>query len=131
MAKIPDRHREKWLHNRRFLSTIADEYADWMVTVVFYTALHAVETLFAHDGVTVLTGHTGRNQTLKTVNRYKQIWTHYRPLYDAARTARYDATPTGWLPVRDIKSRLILNLYALEKSVLKLTESANQLDAVW
>ncbi len=113
------------------MSTITDDYADWMVVVVFYTALHAVETLLANDRITVIAGHTARNQTLKSVNRYKQVWTHYRPLYDAARTARYDPTPTAWLPVQAIKSRLVVDLYALEKSVQKLTGSTTQLDPVW
>jgi hypothetical protein len=131
MASTPDQHRDKWLHNRRFVSTIADEYADWMVTVLFYAALHAVETLLAHDRVMAIAGHTARNQTLKTVNRYRQVWIHYRPLYDAAHTAPYDPAPASWLPVDDVKSKLVVTLYALEKSVLKLTGSASQLDPVW
>lgn len=124
-------HNAKWRHNRAFLGTIGDEYADWMIVVMFYAALQAVETLFAHDGTRVHTGHEDRNRTLKTVNRYKQVWRDYRPLYDAARTARYDPTPEEWLSAADVRTRLSRHLYGIEQSVLKLTGSADRLEPLW
>ena len=124
-------HQSKWLSNRQFLATVGQAHPDWMATVIFYTALHAIETLFAHDGTRVFPGHTERNQTLKTVNRYKNLWMHYRPLYDAARTARYDPIPSTWMTAPDIKAHLVKHLYAIEKSVQKLAGLSLQLDPVW
>ena len=124
-------HKTKWLHNRAFLGTVGDDYADWMVAVMFYAALHAVETLFAHDKMRVHASHTERNQTLKNLNRYKKIWHHYRPLYETARTARYDPAPADWIPAEEVKSRLVGHLYGLEKSVLKLAGLNGTLGPVW
>ena len=36
-------HREKADHNQKFLDSIAKEFPDWKVTVIFYKALHLVE----------------------------------------------------------------------------------------
>jgi hypothetical protein len=124
-------HQSKWFHNRQFVKSVPDTYADWMVTVMFYASLHAVEVLFAHDGTRTYAGHTDRNQTLKSVNRYKQIWANYRPLFDASRTARYDPTLASWLPVERVKTQLVKHLYALEQSVLRLTGMPNDLVPIW
>jgi len=45
-------HITQWKHNRAFLATIPPDYPDWVVTVAFYVALHAVDALLAHDKVT-------------------------------------------------------------------------------
>lgn len=124
-------HRVKWAHNREFLGTIEEKYCDWMVTAAFYAAVHAVETLFAFDGVGNHTSHMDRNQTLKTINRYRKIWQHFRPLWGAAQTSRYECTSTSWIPVEDVKRRLVgVHLYGVEASVLKLTKSADSLDQI-
>lgn len=127
----PAQHKSKWLHNRQFLGTIADEFPDWMVTVMFYAALHAVENLFAHDGTRTHGGHTARNQTLKTVQRYRNIWRHYRPVFDAARTTRYEVETIFWVPAEDVKTKLSSHLYAIEASVLKLTGQSDRLESIW
>ncbi len=115
------RHHKKWMHNRKFLSAIDDEFSDWMVVVAFYTALHAIEALFAHDGVTESIDHYSRNQILKGYKRYDQIWRHYRPLRDAAQAARYQCGDDSWVPVADVKGRLIgHHLASLGQSVSKL-----------
>ena len=62
-------HKQKWLHNRAFLETIADDYPDWKATVMFYVALHIVEVLFARDDTRPHSSHAARNETLKTVHR--------------------------------------------------------------
>src|SRR5438105_3378874 len=105
MDRVARQFEAKWLHNRRFIATIADTYPDWMVTVVFYTAMHAVQTLLATDGAGVPGTHAARNQTLKGTRRYQKIWEHYRPLYDAAIVARYHCSddPGAWIPLRDVK----------------------------
>jgi hypothetical protein len=102
-----------------------------MVVATFYAAVHAVETLFAFDRTRIHGSHTDRNQTLKTVQRYQAIWRHYRPLFDAARTARYEVEARLWISVEDVKTRLVQELYGVERSVLKLTGSTDGLSPVW
>src|SRR5688572_22138776 len=115
-------HRSRWMHNREFVAFLPDRFADWMLTGVFYAAVHAVETLVAFDGLTNHTSHEARNQTLRTVRRYHFIWKHYRELYNASQTTRYHADPTSWIPADDVKTVWIPNyLYPLERSVQKLT----------
>ena len=41
----PSKHLDQWKHNRAFSSEISGAYPDWIVTVAFYVALHAVDAL--------------------------------------------------------------------------------------
>lgn len=128
-----DKHLDKWRHNREFLKSIDDRYPDWMATVAFYAAVHAVEALFAFDNRPSSSNHTNRFDILRYNNRYKNIHKHFHPLYQAARTARYECDSTSWLPVESIKSELIpKHLYPLEKSVQKLIQAQGLLfEPVW
>lgn len=111
-------HLRQWKHNRDFLSTIAFPYTDWIVTVAFYTALHAVDALLAAEGVKRVTDHRSRNGVLMDTNRYQKIWKLFSPLYNLSQTVRYLANPADWVPYscisRDILGRY---LYPIEDSV--------------
>ncbi|HSV14458.1 MAG TPA: hypothetical protein VLI90_09370 [Tepidisphaeraceae bacterium] len=112
-------HINQWKHNRKFISSIDPEFHDWIITAVFYTAVHAVDTLLAHDKVTV-TDHEARNRALKLTNRYEQINLKYEALYGLARTIRYFANPTKWVaPERIYKDVVVRYLYPIEASVQK------------
>ena len=116
----PNDHITQWLHNRAFLTEIRPDYRDWIVTAAFYTALHAVDTLLAFDKVTV-TNHESRNRTLARVNRYDKIYDRFDPLYKLARTIRYLADATQWVPLEQIQPKIIeRHLYPIEQSVQKL-----------
>ena len=113
-------HISQWKHNREFLKTVSPPYHDWVVTAAFYTALHAIDTLLAHDKVNV-TNHEGRNLALSHTNRYEHINQIYQPLYGLARTVRYFANPAKWVPADQIQKNVIVRyLYPIEKSVQKL-----------
>ena len=121
MASTTD-HLNQWEHNRRLLTRLEPEFPDWIITVTFYVSLHAVDALLAHDNVTRIVSHDARNDTLKRVNRYQQIYRHYRPLYDLSRRVRYLAKPAEWLPAAEIETGIFGRyLYPLETSVAKLT----------
>lgn len=116
-----ERHIKQWLHNRQFLATIDPSYNDWIVTVSFYTALHAVDVLFATDKRFNITSHDARNGTLKRVKRYEKIHKHYSPLYRLSQTVRYYASPDKWVAHDQIQAQVIRShLYPLEQSVKKL-----------
>ena len=124
-------HRNRWFHNRAFVGTINDAYCDWILTAAFYAAVHAVETLVAHDGLPNHTSHEARNQTLQKTNKYKQIWKHYHTLYNVSLTTRYHCSPDTWISAEQIKKKLIPSyLYPVEKSVQKLLGDAEKLPVV-
>lgn len=126
-----EQHRAKWHSNRAFLATVAGDHPDWMIVVLFYSALHSIETLLSHDGARTSGGHTGRNQLLKRGNRYKGIWTHYRVLYDVSRTARYEPVAPNWMTVEHVRTRLAPRLYAIEQIVQHHVGIHDALKPVW
>jgi hypothetical protein len=116
-----EKHISQWKHNREFLCTISPNYPDWIVTACFYTAVHAIDTLLAHDKF-FPTSHDSRNEVLVKTNRYAAIYKSYGPLYTLSRTVRYFANPTVWIKIEDIQPKVIEKyLYPIEKSVQKLT----------
>ena len=115
-----DDHIRQWQHNRRCLCTIAPDFSDWQITVAFYTALHAVDTLLSFDKVTV-TNHEGRNRTLAGTNRYEKVNESYQPLYNLSRVVRYLAQPQKWVPPHHIQRQVVERyVYPIERSVQKL-----------
>jgi hypothetical protein len=112
------KHLKQWKHNRRFLGLVPKAYPDWMVTVTFYVALHAVDALLAHDGVARVNSHETRNEVLIRTKRYQQIWKYYQPLHDLSRRIRYLAEPGTWVPVEEMSTQVWGRyLYPIEKSV--------------
>ena len=69
------------------------QHADWIVTLAFYKALHAVDSYLAKQGIHPKSHtnkqKTGRNEYVQ--NRLGRIYTRYYALYRASRRARYDA----------------------------------------
>ena len=114
-------HIKQWKHNREFLGTISPKYADWIVTVAFYVALHAVDALLAHANVERVTSHDTRNAVLRQTNKYLKVKKHYMPLYDLSQTVRYLADPHIWVPPDQINREVLRRyLYPIEESVQKL-----------
>lgn len=125
------KHKQQWLHNRQFLSEIPRGFPDWMVTTSFYIALHAVETLFAHDQVSGVINHQSRNEILGTTRRYTHINKRYKPLYGLARTVRYFAEPQKWVPVEQVQVNVLNRyLFPIEKLVQKLISDSFELDSL-
>ena len=117
-----DRHIQQWKHNRAFLQSIRPEYHDWMIVGMFYTALHAIDTLLA-SRQDEAQDHTSRNGKLSQSKSYQKIWESYRPLYALSRSVRYFAEPSTWIPPDKIQSELLnRHLYPIEKSVIKLAK---------
>src|SRR5688500_11533258 len=110
-------HVRQWKHNRDFLGAIPQPYPDWLVTAAFYVALHAVDALLAHDGVTRVIDHRTRNEVLVRTNRYTRIASLYLPLFDLSRTVRYLADPAKWVRAEDVEKDVLGRyLYPIEQS---------------
>jgi hypothetical protein len=115
-------HIQQWLHNRRFLAQIPPDYPDWQVTVAFYAALHSIDALLAFDKVIDrVINHDTRNAVLMHTNKYAFLNKKYQPLYSLARTVRYLADRTKWVPSHTIQANVIGRyLFPIEQSVQKL-----------
>jgi hypothetical protein len=114
-------HIKQWKHNRDFLARVPPEFPDWQVTVAFYVALHAVDSLLAHEKVPRINSHDARNSALLNTNRYAFIKDKYLPLYDLSRRVRYLAEPAKWVPPDRIQTDVVHRyLSPIEQSVQKL-----------
>ncbi len=124
-------HIAQWKHNRDFLAQVPPQYSDWLVTVSFYVALHAVDALLAVDKVTRVNSHDARNEVLAKTNRYSAIWKLYRPLFDLSRTVRYLADPVRWVPATTIEKEVIKRyLYPIERAAQGLMKMDLKLSAI-
>jgi hypothetical protein len=113
-------HLRQWKHNRELLSSLPPSHPDWIVTVVFYTALQAVDALLAFDKVLGITTHERPNEVLLRTNRYSKINRGHYPLYMLSRTVRYMANPAAWVKVEEMNKRVLPHLYHVEQSVAHL-----------
>lgn len=129
MAKSSS-HVSQWKHNRALIHLIPASHPDWIVTITFYAALHAVDSLLAHDGVSPIT-HTDRSRALQKNRRYDKVYRCYDPLYKLSRTVRYLSEPSKWVRYEDIPIKVFEGLlYPIEASIFKLTGWPNDLDKI-
>lgn len=92
-----------------------------MVTAIFYASVHAIGTLFVADRVKPPDTHSARFRVLRATNRYRQIYRHYKPIYDASIDSRYGCRPSVWMPADLVDADLLRGeFFPLEKSVCKL-----------
>ena len=123
-------HIAQWKHNRLFIASIDGHFHDWIVTAVFYTALHSIDTLLSHDKISV-TDHDARKRALLQTNRYEFINKKFLPLYGLSRSIRYLANPSKWVSADAIQKEVIERyLYPIENSVQKLIDQKLELGPV-
>lgn len=119
-----DKHIAQWKHNRELLHQLPLSHPDWIVTVVFYTALHAIDALLRFDEVPAVTDHANRMRALTRANRYRKVYQHFHTLYTLSRTVRYMADPAAWIPPGDVNDNVLKrHLYPIENSVQKLMKT--------
>lgn len=101
----PTEHQEKADSHFRFLGQISDEFADWLATVAFYTAVELVEKLLAKHGHHSK-DHFDRKTALKRYHPNRQLNEAYNDLYNASLDARY--LPRSNCPsAKDVRDILI------------------------
>jgi len=44
-------HIAQWKHNRSLIAQIPASHPDWIVTIVFYTAVQAIDAALAFEGI--------------------------------------------------------------------------------
>jgi hypothetical protein len=119
-AKV-DLHIKQWEHNRSLISQIPRSHPDWIVTVIFYTAVHAIDAALTWEGAPFW-NHDTRFAALGNINRFKRVRELYHVVYDLCRKVRYTAKPNEWIPPGKIDA-LVLRAYLLpiEQSIENLT----------
>ncbi|AQS58001.1 hypothetical protein [Desulforamulus ferrireducens] len=67
------------------------DYPEWVVTILFYTAVHLIEAELAKYSQHCL-NHKTRNKAVIAVENCKPIFPEYETLYRQSKKARYDCT---------------------------------------
>jgi len=90
---MPDKeaHLKKAKHNERFyasLDTKGTPYKDWVVTGVFYTALHLIDAYLATQNIHPFS-HGMRDDWVKKNRELDKVWLDYRDLKEFRMKASY------------------------------------------
>lgn len=108
-------HLHKAEHNEAFylsFDLVATPYLDWVVTGIFYSALHYIESYLATQGKQSQT-HADRNKNIEDdPNLGRDIYNKFKHLKDDSENGRYLMkvfTPG------EIKQYIIPNLYGIKE----------------
>ena len=110
-----------------YLSKENDQHSEWIAVTAFHRALHLSEAVLLTKRIDYDRTHVGRDQALKRTRSTKNIWKHYRPLWQASCIARYLAFhddeyidfSSFMEPAEVISESIEYRLRELEKSVPK------------
>jgi hypothetical protein len=93
-------HLKQAKNNEAFLLQVRslNDFADWGVTVVFYSAVHYGRALMAMLG-TQITSHQHFQTEFFRRTTDKNAYKHFRSLQTAAESSRYDVIPFTWTDV--------------------------------
>ncbi len=87
-----DQHLAQAAHNEKFALSIGDwsksEYRDWVVTALFYSALHLLDARLDRYGIHPLF-HARRERCLETLSDFKNLKRQYYDLQHGSENARY------------------------------------------
>ena len=86
-------HREQAEHNKAFVQSFNLEtspYLDWVVTGVFYTALHLIEWFLKTRGFTGRRDHHLRDAYITRTSELRSIYFHYIELKFQSEAGRYE-----------------------------------------
>jgi hypothetical protein len=85
-------HVEQARRNYRLYQQLCsqDEYPDWAMTLLFYTALHLVQAYIRQYGEWFPQTHDARREFINEDRRLEALWYDYRELYDQSRNVRYN-----------------------------------------
>jgi hypothetical protein len=115
-----DAHIAQWKHNRSLIPQVPATHPDWIVTVAFYVAVHAVDSVLEFEESPAC-NHETRFKAIAKINRMRKIGELYHPLYDLCRKIRYTADPNQWIRPENIYKYVIKGyLLPLERSAINL-----------
>lgn len=103
-----DDYLRQWRRNRKCSASLGSEFVDWQITVIFYTALHAINAAAAHLGEKPC-DHKTRNDLVKSNEAFANVRTNYLLLYRLSRFTRYDPDPDSWLPEKFLTAQAVVD----------------------
>lgn len=109
-----DEHYNQYLHNMKMLNSDifkGDEFADWLVTVLFYGAVHLVECEISKVHGMHAKNHDVRFGWVSRTEPLKNVCSEYSFLYFQSRRSRYECVKFSPGDLRIIKN----NFTAIEK----------------
>lgn len=118
---VVDAHLRRAEDNRSFRETIPDKYPNWIVTAVFYEAVHYIEALLVFDGHGSC-DHDSRFDRLRSDRRYSHVRMFYNQLFNLSVRARYEPAPiTDAVSLDEIHKKVIGHLLKqVRQSTLRL-----------
>lgn len=110
------KHREQLSHNKQLLNTdvFGSSHNDWKVTVVFYCAVHVIETFLSSINVHT-SNHKARHKSVNQLELLKKVSSEYQTLYMMSLKSRYECVR---FTDRDVNEAVNL-LEKIENVVLK------------
>ncbi len=110
-------HIRQWVHNRSLIGLVPASHPDWIVTVAFYSAVHAMDAALAFEDV-ITWNHETRFEAIAGINRLAKARKLYHTLYDLSRKVRYSGDPNSWIAPGDIEAKVVRgHLLPIEKSI--------------
>lgn len=104
-----DEHLKKAKHNERFFTSLdinTTPFRDWVITGIFYSALHYIRALAAKHSFANI-GRYGEIDNLLSrlpvFRKHPTIYSDYRQLKDDSRAARYEMVALSSSQVIDLR----------------------------
>lgn len=100
MASV-NNHLTQASHNKDFLNIIwpqYPEYPDWVVTVIFYVAIHLLEAYFDKQLSKSSHDYQDREDTITQTLELRPIYSHYNELKRLSMDSRYHCKFVSWTP---------------------------------
>ena len=111
-------HIRKAEYNEKFFDDIRDNYPDWAITGLFYSALHYVDAYLKSKQISV-EDHKTRSWFINTTKQLKSIYSEYRAMYDYSVNARYKMWIVNEESLDDIYKTFYLPIKKHLKELLK------------
>lgn len=109
-------HSDQAQHNRDLAESWCsdDDCLDWAMTATFYSALHSIQSMFAHQCNSVPKSHADRDEWLTRTKAPENIFDAYQALKTRSEWARYECwapteaeMKTDWLPQLDVVDQYV------------------------
>jgi len=111
-----DQHLSKAEHNEGFFTSLdinTTLYIDWVITGIFYSALHYIRALAAKYSFENISSYGEMDNLFNRLSDFRNdpnIYSDYRQLKDDSRAARYEIvrfSPSDVIDLRDVEFRRI------------------------
>lgn len=102
-------HQQQAAHNQQviaYLQQAGDTYLNWVVTVMFYTALHLVDQVLAQNTGLHPRNHRQRHAAIGRQLGLAPVYRDYRELEHQSRRSRYEGARFTAQDVQQLAGRL-------------------------